>query len=167
MSDAIARAPRRMGDARVGGADDPRMAVASAWAGVARVVGQSPRPAAAGPGSDTADADLGLVMRSTASRRDLRRILMVVGAIGGPGSPPAPAGGSARTSQVVAALMQADAATMARLLSRAGAVSSQARIARFSIRIGQASAGARCTDGASVAAWVAEVAGVLREDETV
>lgn len=141
-------------------------AVAAEWADVASAlhtappVAPQPRPAGARP-----SANLALVMRSPNSRRDLRRILMVIGAIGRPRSDTQRAGSSAvKTSEVVAGLISASEQVLARLLAAGGAISSQARVARFAVGIRAVSERAQVDDAESVAHWVTDVAAVLRED---
>lgn len=120
-----------------------------------------PRSATDPPGP----ANLALVMRLPSARRDLRRILMVIGAIGRTVATPATASsGRVRTADVVGALMRADADVLARLLVSAGAIEDRSRIARFAVGIAAAGDRAAEADAEAVADWVRDVARLLRDD---
>lgn len=141
--------------------------VGAEWAAVATVMHQAPPVAAPRTPAATREANLALVMRSPSSRRDLRRLLMVIGAIRGHRpDPDRPRTAAIRTSQIVAALMAGDAGLHERLIRSAGTIVDEDRIRRFATGIAAAGERAQPADAESVAYWVAEVARVLREDVT-
>lgn len=145
--------------------------VTGEWAEVATVMHTAPPVAAPQPAAAASagrrTANLALVMRSPLSRRDLRRLLMVVGAIGRPRPADAPPqAGTVRTADVVAALMNADAEMLRRVLHGAGTIADPQRLQRFADGIARANGMHRCEDAESVSSWVAQVARVLRDDGT-
>jgi len=112
-------------------------------------------------GAEPERASLGMVMRSVARRKDLRRFLVVIGAVTGE-EETTPSADSMPTDQAVARLMRLGPEALQRLMSRAGKINSPERVQRFAEEIGGMAGEFEPTDPAEVHVWLGKVGTVLR-----
>lgn len=112
-------------------------------------------------GAEPERASLGMVMRSVARRKDLRRFLVVIGAVTGE-EETVPSADSMPTDQAVARLMRLGPEALQRLMSRAGKIHSPERVQRFAEEIGGMAGEFEPTDPAEVHVWLGKVGTVLR-----
>lgn len=108
-------------------------------------------------------ADLTLVLRSQSRRRDLRRFLILIGAIepGNVATPPGP--DAVSTDVVVGKLMGLNATQLRTLIGKAGRIHNPSRVEAFADAI--AALDANPTDAIEVFAWLGKVSGIITERE--
>ncbi len=110
-------------------------------------------------------ANLGMALRSIHRRKELRRFLILVGAIV-PGQQAPTAGDAANevvtTDRLVGRLMRLDAEQLERMIRRAGMISSEPRITDFAQQIAAESGKHDPSDPVAVHVWIGHVGAILR-----
>ncbi|AXV10130.1 hypothetical protein DVS28_b0360 (plasmid) [Euzebya pacifica] len=107
-------------------------------------------------------ADTSHAMRDFGCRRDLRRLLIVIGAMTPDTDKPATGANAVSTDEVIGKVIGFNADALRNLITKAGMISNPQRVERMASAIAAASGRCDRTDPSSVTEWLRTVGAVLR-----
>lgn len=107
-------------------------------------------------------ADTSQAMRDFGCRRDLRRLLIVIGAMSPDADKPATGANAVSTDEVIGKVIGFDADALHSLITKAGMIVNPDRVQRTATAIAEASGRCDRTDPTSVTEWLRTVGAVLR-----